>query len=69
VGWSIPVRLIGRVFEESSFLEAGSGTGSGLFFVKRAMRALGGRALCDAQPGAHTNFVLEFPRVQKAAGT
>jgi sensor histidine kinase regulating citrate/malate metabolism len=68
VGWSIPSRLIGRAFEEASFLETGSGTGSGLFFTKRAMRALRGQALCEAQPGAHTNFILEFPQVQKPSG-
>jgi two-component system CAI-1 autoinducer sensor kinase/phosphatase CqsS len=66
VGWSIPVRLIGHVFEEASFLETGSGTGSGLFFIKRAMSALGGQALCEAQSGAYTNFILEFPQVGKS---
>jgi two-component system CAI-1 autoinducer sensor kinase/phosphatase CqsS len=66
VGWSIPVRMIGRVFEEDSFLEAGGGTGSGLFFAKRAMRSLGGKAWCEALPGTHTNFILEFPRAPKA---
>ena len=65
VGWSIPIRLIGRVFEEASFLEVGSGTGSGLFFVKRAMSTMNGQALCEAQPGAHTNFILEFACLRK----
>lgn len=68
VGWSIPVRLLGRVFEEASFLESGSGTGSGLFFLKRAMGAIGGQAMCEALPGAHTNFILEFPLPAKDAG-
>ena len=50
-----------RIFDEFSPLEAGSGTGPGLAFTKRAMEILSGSIVCNAERGTYTEFILSFP--------
>lgn len=50
-----------RIFDEFSPLEAGSGTGPGLAFTKRAMEMISGSIVCHAERGSYTEFTLKFP--------
>ena len=50
-----------RIFDEFSPLEAGSGTGPGLAFSKRAMEVFSGSIVCHAERGSYTEFTLKFP--------
>ena len=50
-----------RIFDEFSPLEAGSGTGPGLAFTKRAMEIFSGSIVCRAERGSYTEFTLKFP--------
>ncbi len=50
-----------RIFDEYASLEAGSGTGPGLAFAKKAMEHFGGKMSCRSEPGKYTEFVLTFP--------
>jgi two-component system CAI-1 autoinducer sensor kinase/phosphatase CqsS len=39
------------------------GTGLGLSFCKRSMKAINGDILCNSEEGKFTEFVLEFPKI------
>lgn len=52
-----------RVFEAFHSVGKPGGTGLGLSFCKRSMRAFGGDISCESVPGSYTRFVMSFPRV------
>ncbi len=62
-GPGIPSENLGKLFE--AFFTSGKkgGTGLGLAYCKRVMRAFGGDITCDSVEGEYTEFVLEFPQV------
>ncbi|CAJ0808318.1 CAI-1 autoinducer sensor kinase/phosphatase CqsS [Ralstonia psammae] len=65
-GPGIPKAMLARVFEP--FLSIGKigGTGLGLAYCRRTMRALGGEIRCHSAYGEYTEFILSFPSVSQA---
>lgn len=55
-----------RLFEDFQTSGKAEGTGLGLAFCRRAMRAFGGKIACESQPGEYTQFTLSFPEVRQA---
>lgn len=55
--------VFARVFEAFHSVGKPGGTGLGLSFCKRTMRAFGGDITCESVPGSYTRFVMSFPRV------
>ncbi len=68
-GPGIAPELAGRLFEEFQSAGKTAGTGLGLAFCRRAMRAFGGDIACHSVPGEFTEFVLSFPPAPAAAAT
>jgi two-component system, CAI-1 autoinducer sensor kinase/phosphatase CqsS len=64
-GPGIPPQLLSRLFEP--FRTAGKlgGTGLGLAYCDRVMRAFGGSIRCQSVQGDHTEFTLAFPQVEE----
>ncbi|MBM3162666.1 MAG: hybrid sensor histidine kinase/response regulator [Chlorobi bacterium] len=62
-GPGIPPENLCRLFE--AFFTSGKkgGTGLGLAYCKRVMRAFGGDIVCDSVQGEYTEFMLTFPEV------
>ncbi len=62
-GPGIPPENIGKLFD--AFFTAGKkgGTGLGLAYCKRVMKAFGGDIICNSVHGEYTEFVLSFPVV------
>ena len=62
-GPGIPPENLERLFE--AFFTSGKkgGTGLGLAYCKRVMRAFGGDIACDSVQGEYTEFMLTFPAV------
>lgn len=52
-----------RAFEPFHSVGKPGGTGLGLSFCKRTMRAFGGRISCESSEGSFTRFVMRFPRI------
>lgn len=52
-----------RLFEDFQTSGKAEGTGLGLAFCRRAMRAFGGEITCESQVGEFTQFTLSFPVV------
>jgi two-component system, CAI-1 autoinducer sensor kinase/phosphatase CqsS len=65
-GPGIPPDQLGRLFGEFSSAGKAEGTGLGLAFCRRAMRAIGGDIDCRSEPGQFTEFILSFPTVPQA---
>lgn len=65
-GPGIPAERLPGLFEEFSSAGKSEGTGLGLAFCRRAMRAFGGDIGCESTPGAFTRFSLRFPAVPLA---
>ncbi len=59
-GPGIDPRLTGRLFQEFQTLGKAEGTGLGLSFCRRVMRALGGDIDCRSEWGHFTEFTLHF---------
>lgn len=61
-GPGIPESVISRIFD--NFMTSGKkeGTGLGLAFCKRVMKAFGGDVTCRSEPGCWTEFSLTFPK-------
>lgn len=55
-----------RLFEDFQTSGKADGTGLGLAFCRRAMRAFGGEIICESQLGEFTQFTLSFPEVPQA---
>jgi CheY-like chemotaxis protein len=55
-----------RLFEDFQTSGKAEGTGLGLAFCRRAMRAFGGEIRCESQLGEFTQFTLSFPEVPQA---
>lgn len=60
-GPGIDPRLTGKLFREFQTLGKAEGTGLGLFFCRRVMRAIGGDIECRSEWGRFTEFTLRFP--------
>jgi CheY-like chemotaxis protein len=56
---------IARVFQPFHTTGKPGGTGLGLAFCKRTMRAFGGDIACESAPGQFTRFLLKFPPVSQ----
>lgn len=61
-GPGISAELQARLFEPFRTSKSG-GTGLGLAYCRRVMRAFGGDIGCESEPGAYTQFTLSFPPV------
>jgi CheY-like chemotaxis protein len=64
-GPGVPAQLLPKLFEP--FRSAGKfgGTGLGLAYCERVVRAFGGAIECETAQGSHTEFVLTFPAVEE----
>ena len=65
-GPGIAPEQVGRLFEEFQTAGKSEGTGLGLAFCRRAMRAFGGDITCRSRLGEFTEFTLSFPAVPEA---
>lgn len=65
-GPGIPQEVLDTLF--GSFVTSGKagGTGLGLAYCRRTMRAFGGDIVCHSVLGQHTEFTLSFPTVTQA---
>ena len=66
-GPGIAPERVGRMFREFQSSGKSEGTGLGLAFCRRAMRAFGGEIRCQSELGAFTEFTLVFPPASPAA--
>jgi two-component system, CAI-1 autoinducer sensor kinase/phosphatase CqsS len=62
-GPGIPPELLAGLFQPFSSSGKSGGTGLGLAYCRRVMRAFGGEIDCDSVLGEHTEFNLRFPPV------
>ncbi|MEJ8837373.1 hybrid sensor histidine kinase/response regulator [Ramlibacter sp. AN1133] len=60
-GPGIAAERLPELFEEFHSFGKSEGTGLGLAFCRRAMRAFGGDIRCDSELGRYTEFTLSFP--------
>jgi CheY-like chemotaxis protein/signal transduction histidine kinase len=59
--------VLARAFEPFHSVGKPVGTGLGLSFCRRTMRALGGKITCASVTGEFTRFVMRFPRISSKA--
>ncbi len=64
-GPGIPRSAIAGLFQPFSSSGKSGGTGLGLAYCRRIMRAFGGEISCESVPGEFTEFILEFPPVPR----
>jgi two-component system CAI-1 autoinducer sensor kinase/phosphatase CqsS len=62
-GPGIPPDVIAGLFEPFATRGKRGGTGLGLAYCLRVMRAFGGRITCESVLGEHTQFTMSFPPV------
>lgn len=62
-GPGIPPEALPALFQPFSSSGKSGGTGLGLAYCRRVMRAFGGEIGCDSVPGQYTEFTLSFPPV------
>jgi CheY-like chemotaxis protein len=62
-GPGIAPELMSRLFDDFQTSGKADGTGLGLAFCRRAMRAVGGDISCRSTPGEFAEFTLKFPPV------
>jgi two-component system CAI-1 autoinducer sensor kinase/phosphatase CqsS len=62
-GPGIPETQLRTLFEPFRSVGKTGGTGLGLSYCLRAMRAVGGSITCESRPGEFTEFTLAFPEV------
>lgn len=65
-GPGIPKSVLPQLFESFHTSGKTGGTGLGLSYCKRAMKAFGGDILCESSVGEYTEFVLRFPVIDEA---
>jgi two-component system CAI-1 autoinducer sensor kinase/phosphatase CqsS len=61
-GARVAAQLAAQAFEVQSSLEAGSGTGPGLFFARRTLEAHGGELLLRQDEGGESTFEFRIPK-------
>ncbi|TFZ00921.1 response regulator [Ramlibacter henchirensis] len=66
-GPGIAPALLPRLFDEFETAGKAEGTGLGLTFCRRAMRAMGGEIGCRTELGSFTEFTLTFPPMDASA--
>jgi two-component system, CAI-1 autoinducer sensor kinase/phosphatase CqsS len=62
-GPGIAADVLGKLFEPFTSVGKSGGTGLGLAYCRRVMRAFGGDIACESVEGAYTQFTLKFPPV------
>ena len=60
-GSGMPSSMVPHVFDRF-YSKTQHGTGIGLAFCKSVMESFGGKIACESQQGAHTTFILNFPK-------
>lgn len=65
-GPGIPAEIRSRIFEPFFTSGKKGGTGLGLAFCKRVMHSFNGEITCNSEQGRYTEFVLEFPVLDKS---
>jgi signal transduction histidine kinase len=68
-GPGIAPEFVARLFGEFESTGKRDGTGLGLSFCRRAMRAFGGDITCQSEHGSFTAFTLKFPSAAPATRT
>ncbi len=66
-GPGIAPEVLPTLFEPYRSVGKSGGTGLGLAYCQRVMKAFGGSIRCQSQPGAFTEFTLQFPAVGEQA--
>ncbi|MDW6004837.1 ATP-binding response regulator [Vibrio mangrovi] len=66
-GPGIPDDVRTRIFEEFYSYDKPNGSGLGLSYCQRVMRAFGGSIQCNSEYGKFTEFRLHFPKVSPTA--
>lgn len=62
-GPGIAPDVLPTLFEPFRSVGKSGGTGLGLAYCQRVMRAFGGAIGCDSEPGAFTEFTMRFPPI------
>ena len=62
-GPGIAPDALAKLFQPFSSVGKAGGTGLGLAYCRRVMRAFGGEIECESVPGQYTQFTLRFPQV------
>ncbi|WP_025598570.1 ATP-binding response regulator [Burkholderia sp. WSM2230] len=65
-GSGIAPEILPHLFEPFRTAGNSAGTGLGLAYCQRAMRAFGGSISCKSEPGKFTQFTLQFPPVTES---
>lgn len=65
-GSGISPDILPHLFEPFRTAGNSAGTGLGLAYCQRAMRAFGGSIACKSEPGKFTQFTLQFPPVTES---
>lgn len=64
-GPGIAPEMLARLFEPFRSTGKSGGTGLGLAYCQRVMRAFGGEIICESVLGEYTQFTLRFPPISK----
>lgn len=64
-GPGIPVEALPRIFESYYTRGKSGGTGLGLAYCKRVLKAFGGDIRCESEEGKYTEFILSFPSISE----
>jgi two-component system CAI-1 autoinducer sensor kinase/phosphatase CqsS len=67
-GPGIAPDVMARLFEPFRSVGKTGGTGLGLAYCQRVMRAFGGKISCDSVVGQFTEFTMQFPPISQADG-
>jgi two-component system, CAI-1 autoinducer sensor kinase/phosphatase CqsS len=62
-GPGVAAEVLARLFEPFTSVGKSGGTGLGLAYCHRVMRAFGGEIACASAPGEYTEFALSFPPI------
>ena len=67
-GPGIAPDVLARLFEPFRSVGKSGGTGLGLAYCQRVMRAFGGQIECESVVGEFTQFIMRFPPISQADG-